>query len=146
MTAKEYVSQLRGINSRIKMAELELSRMRYDKDQLGAMRYDTIRVSGGIQGDLGDFIIRMQEDIIKQYDKIRALRNLKADIERTVSSIADGRHATLLLLRYEYDCKWDYIATVLSNDRVQVSEDLVRGRMHGRALEDLAERLQVVTK
>ena len=146
MTAKEYVSQLIGINARIKTAELELARLRYDKDQLGAMRYDAVRVSGGIQGDLSDFVIRIQEDIIKQYDKIRCLRSLKADIERTVASIADGRHATLLLLRYEHGCKWDYIATVLSTERMPLSEDLVRGRMHGRALEDLAKKLQVVTK
>nr|DAO07468.1 MAG TPA: Protein of unknown function (DUF1492) [Caudoviricetes sp.]DAS19685.1 MAG TPA: Protein of unknown function (DUF1492) [Caudoviricetes sp.] len=141
MTAKEYVSQLIGINARIREVEVTLSALRHEKDTLRATRYDSERVSGGVPGDLSDVIIRIQDDIIRYYERLKHLRALKNSVEMTVSQIRDGRHATLLILRYEHRCTWGYIADALSTSHNIVNADTARLKMHKRALEDLDELL-----
>lgn len=87
-----------------------------------------------------------REELVNNNDKIKQLRQLKKEVEDTVLSITDGRLSTLLLLRYELGCKWSYIATIVSTDGNFISESLVRGRMHKRALKELEKKLKVVTK
>ena len=142
MTAKEYVSQLIGINARIREAELTLSSMQAERDQLGAMRYDSVRVSGGQSSDLGDAVIRKKEDIDRQVKKIERLRETKQTVEDTVGRIKDGRYATLLLLRYEHCCSWRYITEVLSTPFAEQNEDTIRKVMHGQALMELDKILK----
>ena len=107
MTAKEYVSQLIGINARIREVEVTLSALKHEKDTLGATRYDAVRVSGGAQGDLSDVIIRIQDDIIRYYERLKHLRALKNSVEMTVSQIKDGRHATFYFLGMSIDAPGD---------------------------------------
>ena len=133
MTAKEYLSQYRKLNSEIDSLCEDLQRLRSLSTRTSSGQYSPGRKSGCSQEasfvKVTPKIIRLENKINRKTDELLIIQ---AEIEKAINSVQDG--TLCALLRYRYICclSWEKVA-----EKLNYSVDYVKGNLHGQALKNI---------
>lgn len=127
MTAKEYLSQVRLLDSEIDARLERITRLRALLSGRTARTDGMPRGSSG--GDWTDTVIKIAEMERALDADIDRLIDLKREIAAVIAAVPDARYRTLFDFRYLCGWSWRRIARAMS-----YSEDWTR-HAHGRALQ-----------
>lgn len=138
MTAKEYLLRYKEAKNEITYTLEELEKMRTMITQVKAAQSDSERVkSSGSQDPLGNAIatlVMMEEEMC---DKVSTMKEIKREIEYTLSQIKDSNLKNILCLRYLLDKSWEEIAITLNISYRHTT------RLHGVALQKVDEIIKM---
>lgn len=136
MTAKEYLSRYRALNSRIECKSDEIRHLRELATRLSptAMFDKNGNVSDKV-GSAASRIVDLERKIEGEASELVAIRD---EITGTISAVEDERLRELLTMRYINGYGWQKIAF-----KMHYSVDHVACYMHRKALRDVSKILKV---
>lgn len=132
MTTKEYLSQVRLLDVKIKNKLKELEHLREMSTSLGGFSFDekvqTSKETGDTIGISVSKIIDLQHEINKDIEIFKKARD---EIVKTIEEVGNTDYYDLLYQRYVLYRKWEEIAVNMHKDIRWIY------RLHGRALEEI---------
>lgn len=136
MNIKDYLSQIRNINARLRMLELEIIDIQAKLGVQG-IRYDK---DGGFSPSPDDkmsrYVYRLIELKEKYEEEGNKLLDKREEIIANISKVEDFRLRQVLYLRYVSLKKWEEIS-----ERLGYEERYIY-KLHGYALEELRRTLK----
>lgn len=113
MTAKEYLSQLKGISEGIRARKERVEELRGRCESVGAIRYDKDKVQSSgnnlqeeLLAKLIDLQVELQEEMLKYEKK-------KNEIIRAIEKLSNVTYRAVLVMRYCEGKSWERISEEL---------------------------------
>lgn len=110
MTAKEYLEYIRSLDTRLRMKESQISRLRADICCIQALDYTKDRISGGSPVDISDKIARLDELIRAANDEWDELIAERERANARIRKLESIKQQEVLTRRFIYNEKWEVIA------------------------------------
>lgn len=132
MNAKQYLNQLRTLESVIRARKGQLERLRAEQTFISAVSYDADRVqtSGNTDPMRGvDRLLSLEQEIAQ---KVEAAERIRSRIIDEVESLQNPLYVSILLHRYIDGLKFEEIACDMGYSYVYVTH------LHGEALQAFA--------
>lgn len=140
MTAKEYLSQIKYLQSMIRNLEDEIKALQTERFTIRSAWPDGQPHGTGITDPVGEQAAKLADEISKAEDglvKWRAeLLRKELEVIRTIGRVTNEDQNRLLFLRYVMGARWEQIAVDLG-----YSYQWVAGPLHGEALKKIEEIL-----
>lgn len=114
MTAKEYLEYIRSLDIRLRMKELQISRLRADICCIQALDYTKDRISGGSPVDISDKIARLDELIRAANDEWDELIAERERANARIRKLESIKQQEVLTRRFIYNEKWEVIAVKMN--------------------------------
>lgn len=133
MNAKQYLNQLRTLESVIRARKGQLERLRAEQTFISAVSYDADRVqtSGNTDPMRGvDRLLSLEQEIAQ---KVEAAERIRSRIIDEVESLQNPLYVSILLHRYIDGQKFEAIACDMGYSYVYVTH------LHGEALQAFAQ-------
>lgn len=138
MTAKEYLSQIRKIDTLIKNKELQLEEIRNKMRGISSISFDSdgsVTCTRNITSPQARWIykyIEYQKDLTNALDELIKVKN---EVASCIDELNNPYHIELLYKRYFQFLKWEEIAIDMYMSYRQVL------RIHGEALKCVGDKL-----
>lgn len=139
MTAREYLTQIRNMATRVRFLQDELERLRTDAASV-SINLDGMPKVGGKGDKLERLAIKLAEYDDELQTELTALLNEKQRAVRLIAQIPKPKQQTLLTERYIHAKKWEQIAYEMDITWRYCY------RLHGKALAAFDEVLKDDTK
>lgn len=137
MTAKQYLSQVQYLMSKVRRADERIEYLRTEAEGLKGIRYDKLRVQSSPNPDpIADYMAKLEETEEKERQLKLAYINTYDTIRSQIDQIEPQLFQQILAYRYLDGWKLERIA-----DHLHYSYDWIR-TSHGRALQEF-ERMHM---
>lgn len=136
MNAKQYLNQLRTLESVIRARKGQLERLRAEQTFISAVSYDVDRVqtSGNADPMRGiDRLLSLEQEIAQ---KVEAAERIRSRIIDEIESLQNPLYVTILIKRYVEGLNFEKIADQMRYSYMYVIH------LHGEALQDFAQMKQ----
>lgn len=142
MTAKEHLSQIRKLNTRIDNLIIERQQILDMAFSTGAIRYDEDRVQTSLSGTPRQLsLIEKAADMDREItDMIDQLIDLRHEIIKQIHGLSDDRFVRILFQRYVERKSLTQIANDMNYDYKWLC------RLHGYALSEFDKMIKNTTK
>ena len=130
-SAREYLEQIRHLESRLRMKESQIDQYRRDICSLRALDYTADKICGGSPVDVSDKIARLDELIRETNREWDEFINTREKAEKLIKQLESVRQQEVLRRRYFQNEKWELIAVEMN-----IVWSSVR-RLHLKALKNL---------
>ena len=114
MNAKEYLEYIRSLDIRLRMKELQISRLRADICCIQSLYYTKDRISGGSPVDISDKIARLDELIRAANDEWDELIAERERANARIRKLESIKQQEVLTRRFIYNEKWEVIAVKMN--------------------------------
>lgn len=126
MTAKEYLSQYKYLNTRINTKNEQIAQLRELATKVSPSQGNG--GAGGVSDRVGSIVAKICDEEQKINEMVDKIVELKREIENTIMGVPDELLRQLLELRY-INCKtWEQIAVEMDYSYKQIC------RLHGKSL------------
>ena len=133
MNAKQYLNQLRTLESVIRARKGQLERLRAEQTFISAVSYDADRVqtSGNADPMRGvDRLLSLEQEIAQ---KVEAAERIRSRIIDEIESLQNPLYVTILIKRYVEGLNFEKIADQMRYSYMYVIH------LHGEALQNFAQ-------
>lgn len=135
MTAKEYLSQIRQMRSRLQVLQDEIATIRSQAESVRGMDYDKVRVQSSPDMDpLATYLGQLTEAEEELSTELEQYLTVYTQIFRQIANLGMGIYADVLYLRY-----FDGLSLSEIADQLGYSYDYTR-HIHGVALQEFEHK------
>lgn len=131
MTAKEYLNQVRNLESKMKILKEEIDTLREMVVSTGAIQQDERVLSSGTQDKMAETICKINEKECERNDLMREFALARANVIINIQKLNNPEYEQILYKRYCQSKKWEEIALEMNYTYQWVC------KLHGRALLEL---------
>lgn len=131
MTAKEYLNQVRNLESKMKILKEEIDILREMVVSTGAIQQDERVLSSGTQDKMAETICKINEKECEWNDLMREFALARANVIINIQKLNNPEYEQILYKRYCQSKKWEEIALEMNYTYQWVC------KLHGRALLEL---------
>ena len=131
MTAKEYLMQVRNLESKMKILKEEIDTLREMVVSTGAIQQGERVLSSGIQDKMAETICKINEKECEWNDLMREFALARANVIINIQKLNNPEYEQILYKRYCQSKKWEEIALEMNYTYQWVC------KLHGRALLEL---------
>lgn len=131
MTAKEYLNQVRNLESKMKILKEEIDTLREMVVSTGAIQQDERVLSSGTQDKMAETICKINEKECEWNDLMREFALARANVIINIQKLNNPEYEQILYKRYCQSKKWEEIALEMNYTYQWVC------KLHGRALLEL---------
>lgn len=131
MTAKEYLNQVRNLESKMKILKEEIDTLREMVVSTGASQQGERVLSSGTQDKMAETICKINEKECEWNDLMREFALARANVIINIQKLNNPEYEQILYKRYCQSKKWEEIALEMNYTYQWVC------KLHGRALLEL---------
>lgn len=131
MTAKEYLNQVRNLESKMKILKEEIDTLREMVVSTGAIQQGERVLSSGTQDKMAEKICKINEKECEWNDLMREFALARANVIINIQKLNNPEYEQILYKRYCQSKKWEEIALEMNYTYQWVC------KLHGRALLEL---------
>lgn len=131
MTAKEYLNQVRNLESKMKMLKEEIDTLREMVVSTGAVQQQERVMSSGAQDKMAETICKINEKEDDWNNLMREFALARAEVIISIQKLNNTDYEQILYKRYCQSKKWEEIAIEMHMSYRHVL------RLHGYALKDI---------
>lgn len=131
MTAKEYLMQVRNLESKMKILKEEIDTLREMVVSTGAIQQGERVLSSGTQDKMAETICKINEKECEWNDLMREFALARANVIINIQKLNNPEYEQILYKRYCQSKKWEEIALEMNYIYQWVC------KLHGRALLEL---------
>ena len=131
MTAKEYLNQVRNLESKMKILKEEIDTLREMVVSTGAIQQGERVLSSGTQDKTAETICKINEKECEWNDLMREFALARANVIINIQKLNNPEYEQILYKRYCQSKKWEEIALEMNYTYQWVC------KLHGRALLEL---------
>ena len=131
MTAKEYLNQVRNLESKMKILKEEIDTLREMVVSTGAIQQGERVLSSGTQDKMAETICKINEKDCEWNDLMREFALARANVIINIQKLNNPEYEQILYKRYCQSKKWEEIALEMNYTYQWVC------KLHGRALLEL---------
>lgn len=131
MTAKEYLNQVRNLESKMKILKEEIDTLREMVVSTGAIQQGERVLSSGTQDKMAETICKINEKECEWKDLMREFALARANVIINIQKLNNPEYEQILYKRYCQSKKWEEIALEMNYTYQWVC------KLHGRALLEL---------
>ena len=131
MTAKEYLMQVRNLESKMKILKEEIDTLREMVVSTGAIQQGERELSSGTQDKMAETICKINEKECEWNDLMREFALARANVIINIQKLNNPEYEQILYKRYCQSKKWEEIALEMNYTYQWVC------KLHGRALLEL---------
>lgn len=131
MTAKEYLMQVRNLESKMKILKEEIDTLREMVVSTGAIQQGERVLSSGTQDKMAETICKINEKECEWNDLMREFALARANVIINIQKLNNPEYKQILYKRYCQSKKWEEIALEMNYTYQWVC------KLHGRALLEL---------
>ncbi len=131
MTAKEYLMQVRNLESKMKILKEEIDTLREMVVSTGAIQQGERVLSSGTQDKMAETICKINEKECEWNDLMREFALARANVIINIQKLNNPEYEQILYKRYCQSKKWEEIALEMNYTYQWVC------KLHGRALLEL---------
>ena len=131
MTAKEYLNQVRNLESKMKILKEEIDTLREMVVSTGAIQQGERVLSSGTQDKMAETICKINENECEWNDLMREFALARANVIINIQKLNNPEYEQILYKRYCQSKKWEEIALEMNYTYQWVC------KLHGRALLEL---------
>lgn len=131
MTAKEYLMQVRNLESKMKILKEEIDTLREMVVSTGAIQQGERVLSSGTQDKMAETICKINEKECEWNDLMREFALARANVIINIQKLNNSEYEQILYKRYCQSKKWEEIALEMNYTYQWVC------KLHGRALLEL---------
>lgn len=131
MTAKEYLMQVRNLESKMKILKEEIDTLREMVVSTGAIQQGERVLSSGTQDKMAETICKINEKECEWNDLMREFALARANVIINIQKLNNPEYEQILHKRYCQSKKWEEIALEMNYTYQWVC------KLHGRALLEL---------
>ena len=131
MTAKEYLMQVRNLESKMKILKEEIDTLREMVVSTGAIQQGERVLSSGTQDKMAETICKINEKKCEWNDLMREFALARANVIINIQKLNNPEYEQILYKRYCQSKKWEEIALEMNYTYQWVC------KLHGRALLEL---------
>jgi hypothetical protein len=131
MTAKEYLNQVRNLESKMKILKEEIDTLREMVVSTGAIQQGERVLSSGTQDKMAEIICKINEKECEWNDLMREFALARANVIINIQKLNNPEYEQILYKRYCQSKKWEEIALEMNYTYQWVC------KLHGRALLEL---------
>jgi hypothetical protein len=131
MTAKEYLNQVRNLESKMKILKEEIDTLREMVVSTGAIQQGERVLSSGTQDKMAETICKINEKECEWNDLMREFALARANVIINIQKLNNSEYEQILYKRYCQSKKWEEIALEMNYTYQWVC------KLHGRALLEL---------
>lgn len=131
MTAKEYLMQVRNLESKMKILKEEIDTLREMVVSTGAIQQGERVLSSGTQDKMAETICKINEKECEWNDLMREFALARANVIINIQKLNNPEYEQILYKRYCQSKKWKEIALEMNYTYQWVC------KLHGRALLEL---------
>lgn len=140
MTAKEYLMQVRNLESKMKILKEEIDTLREMVVSTGAIQQGERVLSSGTQDKMAETICKINEKECEWNDLMREFALARANVIINIQKLNNPEYEQILYKRYCQSKKWEEIALEMNYTYQWVC------KLHGRALLELDKVLNNLQK
>lgn len=137
MTAKEYLNQVRNLESKMKILKEEIDTLREMVVSTGAIQQGERVLSSGTQDKMADTICTIEEKIEEWNIEVRTLVEVRAEVMAVISKVSNEVCREILYKRYCQSKKWEEIAIEMDMSYRHTT------RLHGMGLQEIEKLMNV---
>ena len=130
MTAKEYLNQVRNLESKMKMLKEEIDTLREMVVSTGAVQQQERVMSSGAQDKMAETICKINEKEDDWNNLMREFALARAEVIISIQKLNNTDYEQILYKRYCQSKKWEEIAMEMNYSYRWIL------KVHGRALEE----------
>jgi hypothetical protein len=130
MTAKEYLNQVRNLESKMKILKEEIDTLREMVVSTGAIQQGERVLSSGTQDKMAETICKINEKECEWNDLMREFALARANVIINIQKLNNPEYEQILYKRYCQSKKWEEIALDMGYSYRWIL------KLHGRALEE----------
>ena len=130
MTAKEYLNQVRNLESKMKMLKEEIDTLREMVVSTGAVQQEERVMSSGAQDKMAETICKINEKEDDWNNLMREFALARAEVIISIQKLNNTDYEQILYKRYCQSKKWEEIAMEMNYSYRWIL------KLHGRALEE----------
>lgn len=131
MTAKEYLMQVKNLESKMKILKEEIDTLREMVVSTGAIQQGERVLSSGTQDKMAETICKINEKECEWNDLMREFALARANVIINIQKLNNPEYEQILYKRYCQSKKWEEIALEMNYTYQWVC------KLHGRALLEL---------
>lgn len=131
MTAKEYLNQVKNLESKMKILKEEIDTLREMVVSTGAIQQGERVLSSGTQDKMAETICKINEKECEWNDLMREFALARANVIINIQKLNNPEYEQILYKRYCQSKKWEEIALEMNYTYQWVC------KLHGRALLEL---------
>ena len=131
MTAKEYLNQVKNLESKMKILKEEIDTLREMVVSTGAIQQGERVLSSGTQDKMAETICKINEKECEWNDLMREFALARANVIINIQKLHNPEYEQILYKRYCQSKKWEEIALEMNYTYQWVC------KLHGRALLEL---------
>lgn len=131
MTAKEYLNQVRNLESKMKILKEEIDTLREMVVSTGAIQQGERVLSSGTQDKMTETICKINEKECEWNNLMREFALARANVIINIQKLNNPEYEQILYKRYCQSKKWEEIALEMNYTYQWVC------KLHGRALLEL---------
>lgn len=131
MTTKEYLNQVRNLESKMKILKEEIDTLREMVVSTGAIQQGERVLSSGTQDKMAETICKINEKECEWNDLMREFALARANVIINIQKLNNPEYEQILYKRYCQSKKWEEIALEMNYTYQWVC------KLHGRALLEL---------
>jgi hypothetical protein len=131
MTAKEYLNQVRNLESKMKILKEEIDTLREMVVSTGAIQQGERVLSSGTQDKMAETICKINKKECEWNDLMREFALARANVIINIQKLNNPEYEQILYKRYCQSKKWEEIALEMNYTYQWVC------KLHGRALLEL---------
>ena len=135
MTAKEYLNQVRNLESKMKILKEEIDTLREMVVSTGAIQQGERVLSSGTQDKMVETICKINEKECEWNDLMREFALARSNVIINIQKLNNPEYEQILYKRYCQSKKWEEIALEMNYTYQWVC------KLHGRALLELDKAL-----
>lgn len=131
MTAKEYLNQVRNLESKMKILKEEIDTLREMVVSTGAIQQGERVLSSGTKDKMAETICKINEKECEWNDLMREFALARANVIINIQKLNNPEYEQILYKRYCQSKKWEEIALEMNYTYQWIC------KLHGRALLEL---------
>ena len=131
MTAKEYLNQVKNLESKMKILKEEIDTLREMVVSTGAIQQGERVLSSGTQDKMAETICKINEKECEWNDLMREFALARANVIINIQKLNNPEYEQILYKRYCQSKKWEEIALEMNYTYQWVC------KLHGRVLLEL---------
>lgn len=113
MTAKEYLSQLKGLSESIRARKERVEELRGRCESVGAIRYDKDKVQSSSNNLQEEMLAKLIDLQVELQEEMLAYEKKKNEIIRAIEKLSNVTHRAVLVMRYCEGKSWERISEEL---------------------------------
>lgn len=133
-SARDYLEQIRHLESRLRIKESQIAQYRRDICSLRALDYTADKICGGSPIDVSDKIARLDELIRETNREWDEFINAREKAEELIKKLESVRQQEVLTKRYIQNKRWEQIAVEMNITWRHTF------RLHRAALEEFSQK------